>query len=350
MGMGILEIKDNFKKINHSKSILKTPRERILKYDLTVCIPTYNRPKLLKEAILSCLHQQESPLKVLIIVVDNCQELNNENEKIVCNINDKYNSNILYYQNSDNLGMFGNWNRCIELAKSDWISILHDDDLLVPDCYQKWNKLLQILRDSKDAYMKSYCIPFKDITEIQNKNFKHKKHSVKLIKLSKTDFLYSTNIGIFGMPTAGVLLRRQAFIDIGGYNDEFYPSDDAFISYRLFANGYNAFYTPTPLGYYRYAVNTSYRLETQIGWMSNLLEYQKCLKMQGILEKKFVEYFGIAEVTVFFERFLSKMASTEENRKIILSYIEKNVKGYQKRIIRVFIYRCLKKIHFLKYS
>ena len=85
--MGILEIKDNFKKISHSKSILKTPKEQILKYDLTVCIPTYNRPKLLKEAILSCLHQQESSLKVLIIVVDNCQELNNENEKIVCNIN-----------------------------------------------------------------------------------------------------------------------------------------------------------------------------------------------------------------------------------------------------------------------
>lgn len=348
--MGILDIKDNFEKTNHIKSILKLSDGPLHKYDLAICVPTYNRPEFLKEALLSCINQQVSNLKVLIMVVDNCSVANNDNEKIVFNINEKYNSNILYYQNSDNLGMFGNWNRCIQLAPCDWISILHDDDLLVSNCFQKWEILLKLLQDPKAAYIKSHWIPFGNISEVQSRKHKRNRYLRKLIKLSKWDFLYSTNIGIFGMPTAGTLLRRQAFIDIGGYNNEYYPSDDAFIPYRLFSNGYHVFYTPISLGYYRYAVNTSYRLETQIGWMSNLLEYQECLKTRGNIERVFINYFGIAEVTVFFERFLSKMASSEENRKIILNYIKKNVNGYQRQIFKILIYRCFKKIHYLKFN
>ncbi|MFM7130671.1 MAG: glycosyltransferase, partial [bacterium] len=35
------------------------------------------------------------------------------------------------------LGLAGNWNRCVELASGEWITILHQDDLLLPGFIEK---------------------------------------------------------------------------------------------------------------------------------------------------------------------------------------------------------------------
>jgi len=40
---------------------------------------------------------------------------------------------LRYVRNETNLGMVGNWNRCVELATHDYLAILHDDDLWEPD-------------------------------------------------------------------------------------------------------------------------------------------------------------------------------------------------------------------------
>jgi hypothetical protein len=34
------------------------------------------------------------------------------------------------YKNEFNIGLYGNWNKCLTLAKGKWITILNDDDLL----------------------------------------------------------------------------------------------------------------------------------------------------------------------------------------------------------------------------
>ena len=37
---------------------------------------------------------------------------------------------LLRYKNEKNLGIYGNWNRCLQLARGKWYTMLHDDDLL----------------------------------------------------------------------------------------------------------------------------------------------------------------------------------------------------------------------------
>ena len=32
-----------------------------------------------------------------------------------------------YYKNEKNIGMYGNWNRCIELSNGEYLTILNDD-------------------------------------------------------------------------------------------------------------------------------------------------------------------------------------------------------------------------------
>jgi glycosyltransferase involved in cell wall biosynthesis len=41
--------------------------------------------------------------------------------------------NFRYFVNFENISMFGNWNRCLELARGEWVTILNDDDLLDAD-------------------------------------------------------------------------------------------------------------------------------------------------------------------------------------------------------------------------
>jgi len=92
---------------------------------LTIAIPVYERYDYFKEAISSCLEQTVS---INIIVVDN----NSSHTRFRDFVSELQRANVKYFKNSSNVGMVENWNRCIELCETEWVSILHDDDWLHP--------------------------------------------------------------------------------------------------------------------------------------------------------------------------------------------------------------------------
>ena len=92
---------------------------------LTLAIPVFERYDFFEEAINSCL-EQTAPVN--IIVVDN----NSSHTKFGDLVTKLKRTNVKYFRNSSNVGMVENWNRCIELCETEWISILHDDDWLHP--------------------------------------------------------------------------------------------------------------------------------------------------------------------------------------------------------------------------
>ena len=96
----------------------------------TYMIPTYGRAYLLEETLQSVLNQLSVDFEWDIIVVDNEAGPGNETEQVIRNIN---NPRILYYRNKENIGVDGNYNRCIELARGQWVAMLHADDLLIND-------------------------------------------------------------------------------------------------------------------------------------------------------------------------------------------------------------------------
>ena len=97
---------------------------------ITIAIPTYKRPKYLKQAIDSAVNQKNVNINYDIIVV------NNDPETDMSYIENQYKSSavsVSFFTNDHNLGMLGNVNRCVELARGKYISFLHDDDLLLDD-------------------------------------------------------------------------------------------------------------------------------------------------------------------------------------------------------------------------
>jgi len=95
---------------------------------LTIAIPYYSGVELLRRAVDSVL-RQTSPHWRLLVVDDSpagtppvpWPDLGGRDPR------------IRYERNRDTLGMAGNWNRCLNMAETDLVALLHADDELLPN-------------------------------------------------------------------------------------------------------------------------------------------------------------------------------------------------------------------------
>lgn len=105
--------------------------------NITIAIPVFDRYEFFESALNSALNQT---VGCAVIVVDN----NSPHTRFQDYVVSLGNSNVTYFKNDINLGMIGNWNRCLELVTTKWITILHDDDLLYPnfvECFEICRKV-----------------------------------------------------------------------------------------------------------------------------------------------------------------------------------------------------------------
>lgn len=78
--------------------------------EVTICIPTYNRSGYLRETIAYACGQQTDRV-IQILVVDNAST--DDTSQVVAAITD---DRLRYVRNPENLGMVGNFNRCLDLV------------------------------------------------------------------------------------------------------------------------------------------------------------------------------------------------------------------------------------------
>jgi len=112
--------------------------QKINKFPLvSICIPTYNNARFLRECLDSIVNQTYQNKE--IIIVDNAST--DETKKIVKEYVEKY--KVKYYRNKKNIGGGANFTRCIELANGELIAIYHSDDLYMADMVQKQVRVFQ---------------------------------------------------------------------------------------------------------------------------------------------------------------------------------------------------------------
>lgn len=243
---------------------------------VTIAIPTYKRASTLKQAIDSAIGQTKM-VNFDIIVVDNDPTRSCETEFLMEEYRNRL--NISYYKNASNIGMGGNWNRCIELAKGDYVAYLHDDDLLHPEfLFQCW----KVFEKKKNAggvivnkvFWNQNSTPIAPEFESIN-NIKYKRKRL-------FEFIYGSDC-----PPTGVVLRKKDIIDVGGFNQEYYPSLD-FYFFSSFVLKHNLYKISNNLLIYRIDVNSSKFLEVNI----NFLKKDKLL-LEAIAKHYFIPTFII---------------------------------------------------------
>ncbi len=307
--------KNQFLKFNHIKSNLVYGKENITRTPLiSIVIPTYKRPQLLKEAIESALNQKNFS-DYEVIVVDNNPDSVKE-EEIIKSFN---NSKLFYYKNEANLGMTGNWNRCIELAKGKWITILHDDDLLYPDFLREMSK---IIKNNDDIDLLT-CLAEVGDQPHRKKNILRKikaeiKERIGIKKITLYRLLRS-NIN----PFPGVLFKKDLALSLGGFDETFYPcADYAFwFKYCLKNRGFILYKT---LSFYRISVNESENMDTKLGIIEKAYQIQQNVMDNMHLNKLVKKMFTFIFLSGFLYSYRSRVRTFKEREK--LEEIEKKIK------------------------
>ncbi|WP_321826403.1 glycosyltransferase family 2 protein [Maribacter dokdonensis] len=106
---------------------------------ISICIPTYKRPKLVIEAINSCLNQTYPPSE--IIIGDDSPD--STTMIAVEKLKKKSAIPIKYLHNKPGLGQMANTNKLFELTTGDKVMLLHDDDLLLPNAIETLISIVQ---------------------------------------------------------------------------------------------------------------------------------------------------------------------------------------------------------------
>ena len=151
---------------------------------VSVIIPTYNRPEMLKTAVESALNQECGEMEIIVG--------RNGGEKVT--VPDDKRIRFVEWEKND----FRHHNELIDMAKGEYIAILHDDDI-----FWNCNSLLhreEILEEVEVVYT-DYLVQFKFCNEI------HKPGPVSIERILKDDY-----IGFGAM-----MWRRSIKEKIGGY-------------------------------------------------------------------------------------------------------------------------------------
>lgn len=135
---------------------------------VSIGIPTYNRPKGLSVTVQNFLDQTYSNIE--IIISDNCStdpEVQRVSEEFAL----KY-SNVKYYRNDRNVGMYQNFNLAFDRSDGDFFMWASDDDQFYPEFVEKC--LEPLIKNEKIVLCSAYAKVLdknKQVTNVDNYDF-----------------------------------------------------------------------------------------------------------------------------------------------------------------------------------
>lgn len=149
--------------------------------DLSICIPTYNRPNQLPNCLNSIyLAKKNCNLEFEVCVSDNGSNYNVK--EIVNKYKKKLNINLNV--NKKNLGYQPNLLKTINMSKGEYVWAIGDDDLLMPNSLKKIEELLKKYKDVDFFFLNSYHLDYAYLNKFK-KPFDTKNLPKKMQKLSK---------------------------------------------------------------------------------------------------------------------------------------------------------------------
>ena len=281
-----MQLKNNFEKYKDVESKMIWGKHNTPTPFITFAIPTYKRSDLLQETLFSIFNQVGFDDYEIVITDDGINHDGSDSPALNL-VKSLCNNKIILYQNISTLGLFGNWNRSIEVSKSNFVCTLHEDDMVFESFLKETVKILKskpvidilgVVRkdlDQRDIPYSQKKIgrgfhPFVFLNHVINN-----KLAGKVTRVNKWD-LYPHIAFTF----SGSIVKKQTFIELGGFNEDWNPSADyVFESQAVLSS--NVYLLNKQLTYYRILSNESGKLNTVKGFT----------KMDYLYHNIFVTYF-----------------------------------------------------------
>lgn len=198
---------------------------------VSICIPTYCRPALLRRALASALAQDFGPME--IIISDNASQDGSwgETEKL-----GSLDPRIIIRRNEKNLGWTGNVNACIGAARGKYLVFLCDDDELLPGMIKASYEFMEAHPDAGLVHVPAYYVGLagkaKPVVPVIEPYI-----NAGIEALSHTAFE-------FNMVFSATMARAECFAKLGGFVESI--SSDYEMWTRIAAK-YGVGYIPKPL-------------------------------------------------------------------------------------------------------
>jgi len=272
---------------------------------VTIAITTFRRPGFLLESVQSVLALR-TPVPLELIVLDNDPDSAGA-AALLARFPELQDRRFRYYVNVENIGMYGNVNRCISLATGEWLSILHDDDLLREDFLEEafavidatagvdgvvaqqsiWDQrphppLMwpdseamslrlagRLVRDGRRGWRNLIGRLFRRATTIGADLARHHRWAGRASRRVRPRTLFW---GPVLGNTSGFLFRTKAAKALGGFDPEEFPASDLYF-YARFAARFHLRQLRAMASTYRVAENESLKLSTALDalwWVARL--------------------------------------------------------------------------------
>lgn len=203
---------------------------------ISVIIPAYNAEKTIQETIESVLNQTHSNLEI-IIINDGSQDSTLD---IINSIQDAR-IKVFSYPNS---GLAASRNRGFHHSVGDYVSFIDADDLWTADKLEAQLKALQT--NSKAAVAYSWT----DLIDESGQFLRSGNHTT-----ANGNVYAQLLLSCFVVSGSNPLIRRQAFIEVGGFDESLAASQDFDLYLRLAAQ-YDYVAVSSPQVLYRISPNS----------------------------------------------------------------------------------------------
>ncbi len=169
---------------------------------LSICIPSFNRPRSLSELLYSI---DCDPMKIEIVICEDCSNQREEIKSAVIDFSRQSSYDVKYFENISNLGYDCNIRKLVEVASGRFVIFMGDDDLFIP---KSLNHFLDFIQENGNIkYILRSYIAIHSNGNIEN--FRYLKKSVVLPAGIKTvAWLFKRSVCISGF----TISREDALI------------------------------------------------------------------------------------------------------------------------------------------
>ncbi len=195
---------------------------------LTVALPTFQGARHLAEALRSILAQQGADFELIVSddrseddTIDIVRQLAGDRARIAIN--------------SERLGLAGNWNRCMELARTPWVNIFHQDDVMrpghlarhlevIPGMFDKSGlvaSVAEVIDDSGEPVPESVVEPGRvDVEAVSPEAYQGLRLSGLVTHYEPGSFVPALAVGN-PMRCSAVTIAKEAHADLGGFDPSY---------------------------------------------------------------------------------------------------------------------------------
>ena len=201
---------------------------------VSICVPTYTGAAHLRECLDSLQAQTFRDFEVIIT-----DDASADGTAAIAQEYAERDARFKFHANAGHLGLVGNWNCGIRLARGEWIKPVFQDDLLLPYCL---DRMLAFAREKKSRFLacrREFAFAPETAPETRQfyvesaaniERFFEKQKNVSTAGFAKA-IIECVGANFLGEPTV-VLMHREIFDRCGFFNEQLIMCCDSEFWYR----------------------------------------------------------------------------------------------------------------------